>query len=72
MKLHRNLKKANEIMEEFNEVDTGEEIKINLNLMMNETQKTKQEIESIESGNNAIIKEKGMVDIDSYLKNLLN
>ena len=72
MKLHRNLKKANEIMKDIDDDDPGEEIKINLNLMMNEIQKTKQEIESIDSGNNAINKEKGMIDIDSYLKNLLN
>ena len=72
MKLNRNLKRANEIIKEFDDVDTGEEIKINLNLMMNENQKTKKEIELMDSGNNAINKEKGMADIDSYLKNLLN
>ena len=72
MKFHRNLKKANEIAKEFDDVDTEEEIKINLNSMMNENAKTKKEIELMNSGIIAINKDKGMPDIDSYLKNLFN
>ena len=71
MKLHRNIKKANEIAKEFDD-DTEEEIKININMMMNETEKTKKEIELMNAGNKAINKEMGMPDMDSYLKNLFN
>ena len=71
MKLHRNIKKANEIAKEFDD-DTEEEIKININMMMNETEKTKKEIELLSAGNKAINKEMGMPDIDSYLKNLFS
>ena len=72
MKFHRSLKRANEIAKDSDGIDTDEEIKINLNLMMNETEKTKKEIELMNAGNKAINKEMGMPDMDSYLKNLFN
>ena len=72
LKFHRNIKKANEIIEDIGEYDTQEEIKINLNSMMRETANTKKEIELMDSGSIVINKGKEMPDMDTYLKNLFN
>ena len=72
MKFHRNIKKANEIIDDIGEYDTQEEIKINLNTMMRETENTKREIELMDTGRKAINKEMGMPDMDTYLKNLFS
>ena len=72
MKFHRNIKKANEIASEFGKYDTEEEIKINLNTMINEAESTKREIELMDTGKKAITKEMGMPDIDTHLKELFS
>ena len=72
MKFHRNIKKANEIIDDIGEYDTQEEIKINLNTMMRETENTKREIELMDTGRKAINKEMGIPDMDAHLKELFN